>query len=59
MAYFMAQIIDGKQIATDLKLEIAKEVLAIKNDHPVATQKIQEIDKLLQALKAEKEIEIK
>ncbi len=31
----MAQIIDGKQIATDLKLEIAKEVLAIKTKHNI------------------------
>jgi len=31
----MAQIIDGKQIATELKLEIAKEVEAIKAQHHI------------------------
>jgi len=31
----MAQIIDGKQIATELKLEIAKEVEAIKSNHHI------------------------
>lgn len=35
MAYLMAQIIDGKQIATELKLEIAKEVEAIKAQHRI------------------------